>query len=349
MSAGFRSVQWNRYKLSYDAAALVGVFAYVGVFLHVSQLLAPRGSAVDDQILLMRAFGSCAFILVTIILCIGPAARLDTRFLPLLYNRRHLGVITCGIALAHVAAVLSWYDAHGAVSPFVALLANNTRFDNLPAFPFEWLGLAVLLLLVVMAAISHDFWLAFLTPPVWKAIHMLLYPAYGLLVAHVALGSMQSGRSMLLALLVGGGFALVAVLHLAAGLRERPFDSATRSAADWLDVGAPDSIPDQGARIAAPAGGERIAIFRNGTRLSAVSNVCAHQNGPLGEGRILDGCVTCPWHGFQYRPEDGCAPPPFTEKLATYQLRLANGIVQVNPRPLPPGTYVQPLEIGDRA
>jgi DEAD/DEAH box helicase domain-containing protein len=40
------------------------------------------------------------------------------------------------------------------------------------------------------------------------------------------------------------------------------------------------------------------------------------------EGRVLDGCITCPWHGFQYRLEDGCAPPPYTEKLPTYRLRL---------------------------
>jgi nitrite reductase/ring-hydroxylating ferredoxin subunit len=29
------------------------------------------------------------------------------------------------------------------------------------------------------------------------------------------------------------------------------------------------------------------------------------QNGPLGEGRIVDGCITCPWHGYQYRPDTG--------------------------------------------
>src|SRR5260221_13528979 len=60
--------------------------------------------------------------------------------------------------------------------------------------------------------------------------------------------------------------------------------------------------------------------------------------GPIGEGRIIDGCVTCPWHGYQYRLMDGCAPPPFTEKLVTYRVRIAHGVVEVDPRPLPPGT-----------
>jgi nitrite reductase/ring-hydroxylating ferredoxin subunit len=59
--------------------------------------------------------------------------------------------------------------------------------------------------------------------------------------------------------------------------------------------------------------------------------------------------VTCPWHGFQYRLEDGCAPPPFTEKLATYNLRIEKGIVFVDPKPNPPGAYVPPLPIGDAA
>jgi methionine sulfoxide reductase heme-binding subunit len=48
--------------------------------------------------------------------------------------------------------------------------------------------------------------------------------------------------------------------------------------------------------------------------------------------------VTCPWLGYQYRLHDGCAPPPFTEKLATYRVRMKDGVVEVHPAPLPPGT-----------
>ena len=85
--------------------------------------------------------------------------------------------------------------------------------------------------------------------------------------------------------------------------------------------------------------GAGVAIFAgNGNIIGALTNLCAHQNGPLGEGRVVDGCVTCPWHGFQYRLEDGCAPPPFTEKLVTYRVRVNRGVVEVDPRPLPPGT-----------
>jgi len=53
---------------------------------------------------------------------------------------------------------------------------------------------------------------------------------------------------------------------------------------------------------------------------------------------VVDGCVTCPWHGYEYRLADGCAPPPFTEKLATDPVRIRNGIIEVNAIALPPGT-----------
>jgi methionine sulfoxide reductase heme-binding subunit len=86
-------------------------------------------------------------------------------------------------------------------------------------------------------------------------------------------------------------------------------------------------------------------VFRYGNKVSAISNVCQHQNGPLGEGKIVGGCVVCPWHGYEYRPENGAAPPPFTEAVPTFRVRIEAGRVLLDPRPLPPGTYVVPAEI----
>ena len=79
-------------------------------------------------------------------------------------------------------------------------------------------------------------------------------------------------------------------------------------------------------------GNENIAIFKYGNKLSAVSNVCKHQNGPLGEGRIVNGCIVCPWHGYEYKPADGTSPPPFKEKVSTYDLKLEGNTVFVNPK-----------------
>jgi nitrite reductase/ring-hydroxylating ferredoxin subunit/DMSO/TMAO reductase YedYZ heme-binding membrane subunit len=339
VTAEFRAVQWNRTKLVYDGVVLACVGLFLGTFLSVGPWLWPVDHPVTWEILRIRAFGTCAFLMLTLILMIGPLARLDRRFLPVLYNRRHLGVITFCVAALHAWFVLDWYHGQGRLPMLVSVLISNRHYGSFIGFPFEALGILSLAVLFLMAATSHDYWLAFLTPPVWKALHMAVYVAYGLLVMHVALGAMQTERNPLIPALLGGAFAAVATLHLIAGRREAAGDPAGASPRDaWIPVGPPRAIPDGRARIVAAPGGERIAVFRAGRRFRALTNLCAHQNGPLGEGRILDGCVTCPWHGFQYRLEDGCSPPPFSERIATYPLRLRNGIIEVMPHPLTLGS-----------
>ena len=163
--------------------------------------------------------------------------------------------------------------------------------------------------------------------------------AYALLIAHVTLGALQSETSHWLAGLLALGMALVISLHIAAAVRERHVDRTKMKAAaeGFLDVGRIDEIPEKRA-IVRCLGGERVAVFRYDGKVSAISNVCRHQNGPLGEGRIIDGCVTCPWHGYQYLPETGASPKPFTEKVPTYRVKLIGNRVLVHPRPFAPGT-----------
>jgi len=337
MSVALRAVQWNRDKVVYDAILVSCVALYLALFLVIAWRVTPPKNLPDAIDLWIRATGSCAFLMLTVILSIGPLARLDRRFLPLLYNRRHFGVLTFGVVVTHALSMLAWYWTLDALPNLAAELTKWGDYGKFIGFPFKVLGMAALLVLFLLASTSHDFWLMFLTPRVWKFLHMALYVAYGLVVMHVALGIMQTVHSPLIPAMLVGGFGLVAALHLAAGWREHKLDRKM-SAAGWLSIGPPSSIPDKGARVVTAPHGERIAVFRDGNQIGAVTNLCAHQNGPLGEGRIIDGCITCPWHGYQYRLADGCAPPPFTEKLVTYRVRVERGMVEVDPTPLPPGT-----------
>lgn len=338
MSVGFKAVQWNRDKIVYDVILVACVALYLGIFAVIGWRWHPPNNLPDIIDIWIRAFGTAAFLMLTVILSIGPLARVDRRFLKLLYNRRHFGVLTFLVALTHVWLMLAWFDAQGLLHTLPADFTTWNDYGKFIGFPFKTLGLAALLILFLMAATSHDFWLGFLKPPVWKALHMALYAAYALVVMHVALGIMQYERTPLIPLMLIGSFTTVSALHLIAAWRERARDRSTPTSDGWLTVGPPDAIPDKGACIVTAPDGERIAVFRDGNEIGALTNLCAHQNGPLGEGRIIDGCVTCPWHGYQYRLSDGCAPAPFTEKLATYRVRLNNGVVEVDPRPLPPGT-----------
>lgn len=342
MSVKYVPVQWNQNKWVYDAVLIAVVAIYVSAFLQLGATQADVSRPIDGAILRMRAFGTAAFFMLSAILCIGPLARLDTRFLPLLYNRRHFGVLTAVVAWTHATYVYSWYFAFSPIPRMEALLSANTSFGQILGFPIEALGIFAFVILLILAATSHDFWLSFLGAPLWKRLHLLIYVAYAAIVAHVALGYLQDTENPLFAILFSVSALGVVGLHVAAWRADR----LRTAMEDWVAVCAPEDIAEDRARIVQLGPRERAAIFRyGGNRFSAISNACAHQNGPLGEGRILDGCVTCPWHGFQYRMADGCAPAPFTEKIPTYHLRLDDGMLMLDRAANPPGTAVEPLVV----
>lgn len=360
MSVEYVAVQWNRQKRFYDAVLIGSVAIYLVIFAALTELLFPF---VTEEIMLMRAFGTAAFLLLHVILCIGPLCRLNPKFLPLLYNRRHAGVTMFLLALIHAVLVVLTYQAGGDTNPILGIFKGSPLTGSVNGVPFQPFGFFALLILFLMAATSHDFWLANLTAPVWKSLHMLVYAAYALLVLHVTFGVMEGEGSPVYVVVVALGLTAVIGLHIIAAQREVPLDADSRNTQHatrvpenssliassptddgFVDACAVAEIAENRARIVCLSG-ERVAIFKYDGKISAVSNVCQHQNGPLGEGKIVSGCITCPWHGYQYRPDTGASPPPFVEKVPTFNLKVSNGRVFVHPRPNPAGTRAEPALI----
>jgi DMSO/TMAO reductase YedYZ heme-binding membrane subunit len=335
MSAAYTSIAWNRQKRVYDLTLGSLVLLALGAFVGVTAAVNPNVTA---ETLILRGTAVAALLLLHVILCIGPLARLDRRFLPLLYNRRHLGVTMFLLALVHAVFAIIQFHALGDANPLVSVFSAYQRdyrwLDagriNLPHFPFEPLGALALVILFVMAATSHDFWLKNLGASFWKTLHRFVYAAYGLVLGHVALGAMQSERSPVYPLLVGLGFTLVSGLHLAAGRKEIRFDRQRRESErdGFVAAGKVATLREGRARLAL-VNGARVAIWLHQGNVFATSNVCRHQGGPVGEGKIVDGCITCPWHGWNYRPEDGCSPPPFEEVIETHEVRIVDGTILV--------------------
>ena len=342
MSVAYRAVGWNRQKRRYDATIASAVALMLGALVAGGWFVNPYATI---ETLLIRGLAVTAFILLHIILSIGPLCRLDRRFLPLLYNRRHLGVTMFLVALAHGMFALVQFHALGNRNPLVSLLTTSRGWVSVSDFPFQIPGLLALLILFLMAATSHDFWLHNLTAPVWKTLHMGVYVAYALIVVHVAFGALQSEQSPWLAVAVCAGVLWIVGVHVTAALHEAPRDRDRAATGTRLvDIGCVDDIPDSRG-VTTCVGGERVAVFRYGNCVSAISNVCRHQNGPLGEGKIVNGCVVCPWHGYEYLPDTGASPPPFTEKVATFTVHVRDGRVLLDPRPHAPGTRVEPARI----
>ncbi|MCQ4161544.1 nitrite reductase small subunit NirD [Roseomonas sp. GC11] len=82
----------------------------------------------------------------------------------------------------------------------------------------------------------------------------------------------------------------------------------------WLEIGALDDIPRQGARVVKTALGD-IAVFRTlDDRLFAIEDRCPHKGGPLSQGIVHGHGVACPLHnwvidltqGEAVAPDQGC-------------------------------------------
>lgn len=342
MAHQYIAVLWNRQKKIYDAIIGGGVIIYLAGFIGLSLAFKPE---ITEETMIIRATGSLSLLLLHVILSIGPLSRLNKKFLPILYNRRHLGVSMFLVAAIHGVFSILQFHSLSNVNPLVSLFTSNTEYGSLQNFPFQTLGFFALIIFFLMAATSHDFWLANLGPRFWKTLHMLAYVAYSLIILHVMLGIVQSESFTLLVILLGVGFVSLTTLHLWAGFKEAKFDKERSiNQSGYVLVGEVSQIPENRA-VTVVVNGEKVAIYKYGGKLSAISNVCKHQNGPLGEGKIVDGCITCPWHGYQYLPENGCSPPPFTEKVVTYDVMISQGKVYLNPKAYAEGTARPPAII----
>ncbi len=338
MSGKYKAVGWNRQKKIYDATMLGTLCAAIAAYIAASAVLNP-GYPVETFILRGTSLG--AILLLHVILVIGPLARLDPRFLPLLYNRRHLGVTMCSLATVHAAFAIFYYHGRSVANPIVGALTAYGRDyavfgegGGIAHLPFEPFGALALVIVFFMAATSHDFWLRVLGASFWKTLHVLVYVAYGSVIAHVALGVLQHERNPVFLALLAGGLVFVIGLHLAAEHKEARTDRRVQAAeADGYIYACDSGDLADGHGKSVRIGDDRRAIFRHQNRIYALSNVCRHQGGPVGEGRILDGCITCPWHGWQYLPDTGTSPPPFHEVIATYPVRVVDGRIFVHPAP----------------
>ena len=336
MSTSYSAVGWNRQKKIYDLLIFGFCVLYVSLFVTVTLVF---NEQVTFETLLIRSSATLAVLLLHVILAIGPLCRINKKFLPLLYNRRHLGVTMFIIALVHSSFSLLQFHSLGNVNPLVSLLISNINFNSLSAFPFQALGFIALLIFFLMAATSHDFWLHNLSPKVWKALHMCVYIAYLLVVMHVMLGVIQYETSPVLFTIILAGSAILIALHLKAAAKEVRQDNIVYQLKKdgYVYVCNANEIDDSRAKIFC-VNEERIAVYRHMDKLHAIHNVCKHQGGPLGEGKILDGCITCPWHGYQYLPHNGQSPPPFDEKVNTYDVQVIGPEVWLNPAPYEEGT-----------
>lgn len=96
-----------------------------------------------------------------------------------------------------------------------------------------------------------------------------------------------------------------------------------------------DELPDGEAR-AASAGNAELAVFNVDGNVYALDNQCRHANGPLAEGTVVDGVVTCPWHWWRYDIETGRRLGSDEIVQPKYEAAVEDGMIVVEvPDPQP--------------
>ena len=121
---------------------------------------------------------------------------------------------------------------------------------------------------------------------------------------------------------------------------------------EWIDVGAKDELA---RRELQPVTAKRlrIALCYRDEIFSAISGVCNHAGGPLGEGSLDGEYVTCPWHFWKFHCRTGKGEPGFEEdRVPSYPVKVENGRVLIDIRaatprtkkPHPPHPLARPIE-----
>jgi nitrite reductase/ring-hydroxylating ferredoxin subunit len=97
----------------------------------------------------------------------------------------------------------------------------------------------------------------------------------------------------------------------------------------WTPVLADTDLADGTLRKAGTAGAP-VLLYRTAGQVYALASTCSHMGGPLEDGTISDGRITCPWHGSTFRFADGTiVRGPASTPQPCYQTRIQDGRIEV--------------------
>jgi nitrite reductase (NADH) small subunit len=83
-------------------------------------------------------------------------------------------------------------------------------------------------------------------------------------------------------------------------------------------------------------GKKLIAVFCTGGQYRAIDDCCPHMGASLSGGYVEDGIVTCPWHAWRFRLEDGAWADHPRIKISCYPVKVENGDLHVQVETNPP-------------
>jgi nitrite reductase/ring-hydroxylating ferredoxin subunit len=76
--------------------------------------------------------------------------------------------------------------------------------------------------------------------------------------------------------------------------------------------------------------GDLYAICNAGGELRALSGVCPHEGGPLGQGTVTEGILVCPWHMWEFDSRSGACLIDDSLAIPIYGVKVEEGAVLVD-------------------
>lgn len=106
---------------------------------------------------------------------------------------------------------------------------------------------------------------------------------------------------------------------------------------------AESDFPEDG-KIAARLGGWSVLVVRTDDGFRAINDRCTHQAALLSPGRVRRGAIMCPLHGARFEAATGrCIGGAYAD-LRVFELRIADGMIEVAVPDAPPGPHERPVE-----
>jgi 3-phenylpropionate/trans-cinnamate dioxygenase ferredoxin subunit len=98
---------------------------------------------------------------------------------------------------------------------------------------------------------------------------------------------------------------------------------------DWVDVAPVAELSPEAPHVV-DVDGAMIAVFTLDGKYYAIEDVCTHDGGELASGELEGEEIICPRHGARFNIKTGeVTAPPAYEPVATFPVRVRNGVVQV--------------------
>ncbi len=103
----------------------------------------------------------------------------------------------------------------------------------------------------------------------------------------------------------------------------------------WQDLGPIEEFQTSALTEIHLGGKTPVAISYRDGEFGAVSGVCNHVGGPLGQGRLDGDFIVCPWHNWKFHRKTGVGEPGFEDDIVpSYEVKVENGrlLLRTEPR-----------------